>query len=146
MVPMSPNPGGQTEQYRVRHGPYSPGRTPTPWSPTLNLKLVVLPLRNSDRGQAPTPQLCEDQAWEPQGWAGFNLWPPASVERLSPGPRRPLPSSDTMESGTELQAWGCPRAQEGLQDPGLRGPWLECLKLRDVGTRGPHRDQIRIQG
>lgn len=45
-----------------------------------------------------------------------------------------------MKGGTELQAWGCPRALKRLQDQGLEGPGLECLKLRQTRAQGHPRD------
>lgn len=51
-----------------------------------------------------------------------------------------------MKGGTELQPWGCLRAQKGLQDQGLEGPGLECLRQRGTWAQGQPRDEIRTRG
>ena len=75
-----------------------------------------------------------------QGRAVFILWPPAMLKRL-PDQGDPFPSSAMMNGETELQPWGCLRAQKGLQDQGL-----ECLRQRGTWAQGQPRDKIRTRG
>lgn len=93
---------------------------PNPGAPSLKLKLLVLSLRKQAQDCARPRTLrhrssvrnCTESH---QSWAGFVLWPPATVEGLSPRHRRPLPGSDTMKGGTGLQAWGAQGSRKGCR-------------------------------
>lgn len=125
MVPMSPTPGGQTEHNSAGQGMAPPVRVelPNPGAPSFKLKLSVLPLRRRDLAQAQaskTPQLCGDQGL----CSGHQ--PLQSPHQETP------PKVNHHEGWGRAEAWGCARAQKGLQGQGL-----ECLELRGTWAPGP---------